>query len=114
MLCCSNVCGSLKSLCSSESTKADDKKVVRIALTILAICAVAVTACALMLHYPAASSAFITTFAVGGVGAFIAFCVAFVRLGKAAPAGHVLGTTTTTDSPTVHGNPFNADDNSKD
>lgn len=69
--CCNNL-DPRKSNCSP-------KKIATVAAAVFALCVLALTACILIVQYPAASSAFITTFSIIGLGSFIALCIALVK-----------------------------------
>lgn len=55
------------------------KKVAIAAAAVLGICALALTACIMIVQYPAASSAFITTFSTIGIVSFLTLCIALVK-----------------------------------
>jgi len=69
--CCNNL--------DPRTWRCNDKKVAQIAAAVLLICALALTACILIVQYPAASSAFITTFSIIGIGSFMALCISMVK-----------------------------------
>lgn len=56
-----------------------EKRVAQIAALVLLVCALALTACILIVQYPAASSAFITTFSILTVASLVTLIVALVK-----------------------------------
>ncbi|MCC5832020.1 MAG: hypothetical protein JJU12_03135 [Chlamydiales bacterium] len=55
------------------------RKVATVAAAVLLTCILALTACILISQYPAASSAFITTFSILGIGSLITLSIALCK-----------------------------------
>ncbi|MCH9627216.1 MAG: hypothetical protein S4CHLAM2_08510 [Chlamydiales bacterium] len=76
---CGTCIGTIESYLTPSNWTFSESKITKIALIALLFSAVALTACALITSYPAASSAFITTFSIASVASLAALCVALVK-----------------------------------
>ncbi len=79
MAACGSCLGSVQHHLNPTNWDFSEKKVTKVALVALLFSAVALTACALITAYPAASSAFITTFSIAAVVSLAALCVVLVK-----------------------------------